>query len=200
MRPTGSGAKSPSILEASKNRHGTCRIARAAAGRSSRSAAGQIMLPWREAASRRPGRQGRRRRCSPTCQGAPAGSSSRCAQPARSSSDLPSRRDRWRQARCGGVDGDAAAIHFLGRDHGQGFHCRLGRSIDTIGFKLRAGTLVEKLMTRPPPRRRLAAPRSVLKVPLRLTSICRVKWVSSASASDESIMLPASFTSTSTSP
>jgi len=44
MRPTGSDAKSPSTLEASKNRHETCRMARMA-GRSGRFAAGQIMPP-----------------------------------------------------------------------------------------------------------------------------------------------------------
>lgn len=55
------------------------------------------------------------------------------------SSDLPSRRDRWPSGRVRRRDGDAAATHFLGRDRGQGFHCRLGRSIDAIGFRLQAG-------------------------------------------------------------
>ncbi len=42
-------------------------------------------------------------------------------------------------------------------------------------------------MIRPPSRRRLAASRSVLNVPFRLTLIWRSKWASSASAIDESM-------------
>ena len=45
MRPTGSGAKSLSTLEASKNRHRACRMARVAAGGSGRFVTSQIMPP-----------------------------------------------------------------------------------------------------------------------------------------------------------